>query len=134
MKRLIIFLVIPLLAACVLFEDDDRRTYFKAEGVGYVYNWHTKEPEQNAIIYVAYGFESRNFGTIPPGYETFRSDENGYFRVRFLKRTNRCNVAGYTISVHDANNNLSLSPNLINFTVDKLKGLNILKLDTLWIR
>jgi len=130
MKRLITILVILLLfAAC---EKDDKRTYFKTEGVGYVYYWHTKEPVQYAIVDVSYGFESRPFGQVQPGTDSFRADENGYFCVKFLRRTERSNVTGYSVTAFDTD--YKLTNTAISFTVDNIKGKNILNLDTLWLR
>ena len=134
MKKLIIFLAIPLISAgCEIFEDENKRTYFKAEGVGYVYNEYTKEPVQNAIIHVDYGFEHGRFGyTVQIDPESFNADENGYFRVKFLKRTQKSNVGGYSITAFDTNYKLACPA--ISFTIDKIKGVNTLNLDTLWIR
>ncbi len=130
MKRLITFLAILLLfTGC---EKEDERTYFKAEGVGYVYNEYTKKPVQGAIIHVDYGFERGRFGaTVQIDPESFKADENGYFRVKFLKRTQKSNVGGYSITAFDTD--YKLTSTAISFTVDKIDEINILKLDTLWI-
>ena len=129
MKRLIIFLTIPLLfTTCEKYED---RTYFKTEGVGYVYNKHTNEPVENARVHVSNTFERRGIGTVQPQHERFEADVQGYFRIKFLKRYHKSNVMVYTITAHSTDYKLSSA--LINIKVDELKGQNILKLDTLWI-
>jgi len=130
MKRLIIFLTIPLLfTTCEKYED---RTYFKTVGVGYVYNKHTNEPVENAQVRVESGFERRGIGTVQPQHERFEADAQGYFRIKFLRRYHKSNVIGYTITASFDNNKLNST--LINLSVDEIKGQNILNLDTLWIR
>ncbi|GHT09322.1 hypothetical protein AGMMS49525_18360 [Bacteroidia bacterium] len=134
MKKTILFLaVILLFSSCEIFEDYDERTYYKVEGVGYVYNEYTKEPVENVEIMVGCNFEGRPFGTVQPEYEYFETDAQGYFHVRFLKRYHKSNVVGITIGAHADNNKLSAG--LISFTVDKIKKSqnNILNLDTLWL-
>ncbi len=131
MNRLFLFFAILLLfTGC---EKEDERTYYKAEGVGYVYNEYTKEPVQGAIIRVHSAFEHGRFGaTVQIDPESFKADENGYFRVKFLKRTQKSNVGGYSITAFDTDYELTISA--ISFTIDKIKELNTLNLDTLWIR
>jgi len=133
MKRLIIFLTIPLLfASCEIFEDKDKRTYFKAEATGYVYYWHTKEPAyKNVRVTVRSSFRSSEWATPSAINEDFYPDSTGFFRIRFLKRAQRENVVGITVSAYDYTDNLSSI--LVSCTVDELDKL-ILKLDTLWIR
>ena len=134
MKRLITFLAISLLlAGCYIFEDEDRRTYFKAEGVGYVYNKYTKEPISNVIIHVHSAFEHGRFGaTVQIEPECFSADEKGYFCVKFLKRTQRSHVVGYSITAFDTNYSLTIPA--VSFSVDKIKEINTINLDTLWIQ
>jgi len=134
LKKYAFLLLFVSFSSCVLFEDEDKRTYYKAEGVGYVYNWYTKEPVENAIVYVSNSFESRNFGTVQPVHESFIADKNGYFRVKFLKRTHKSNVVVYNITAHDAKNKLSLLQGFIPYSPDEIKSLDTLKLDTLWLK
>ncbi|GHT09293.1 hypothetical protein AGMMS49525_18330 [Bacteroidia bacterium] len=136
MKNKILFLVVlSLLASCEIFEDYNERTYYKVEGVGYVYNEYTKEPVENAFVRVHFAFEDRGYGTVQLDNEEFISDKNGYFYVKFLKRTHKSDVAGYSITAFDTNYELSMT-HAISFIVDKIKKLdsNTLNIDTLWIR
>ncbi len=129
-KRLIFFLAILLLfTGC---EKEDERTYFKAEGVGYVYNEQTKEPAKNVRVTVRSNFKSREWATTPAIDEDFYTDNTGFFKIRFLKRTQKENVVGITVYAYDDIN--QLNSKLYSFTVDKIREINILKLDTLWIR
>ena len=131
LKRCAILLLLVSLSSCELFEDNDKRTYFKAEGIGYVYNWHTKEPAQNVRVTVTSSFKDYGWATKQPIKEIFYTDNTGFFRIKFLKRTQKENVAGITVNAYDETNNISSEA--ISYTVDKLNEL-ILKLDTLWIR
>ncbi|GHU73612.1 hypothetical protein FACS189413_18160 [Bacteroidia bacterium] len=134
MKKTILFLaVILLFSACEIFEDYNERTYYKVEGVGYVYNEYTKEPVPYARVSVGCNFEGRPFGTVQPEYEYFETDAQGYFRVRFLKRTHKSDVVGITICAHDSIYKLGAA--CISFTADKVnKNSNTLNLDTLWVK
>jgi len=132
-KKYAIILLIVSLNSCELFEDYDKLTYFKVEGVGYVYNWYTKEPARDAIITVSSSFEGRGYSTVQPDHEPFSSDKNGYFCLKFLKRTHKSNVVGYTITAHDSENKLTLHGGIL-YTPNEIKELNILKLDTLWLK
>ena len=130
MKRLIIFLAIPLLfTACEIFESYDKRTYYDVTGVGYVYYYETKEPASNVQVFVSSIFRSNGYATVPPIKEYFTSDNTGYFCVRFLKRTERENVVEITVYAYDEN--INRFSELISCAVDELYKL---KIDTLWIR
>jgi len=133
MKRLIIFLAISLLfAGCVIFEDYDKRTYFKEEGTGYVFYEHTKEPAPNVRVTVGSNFKGRgDWLTKQPICEDFYTDNTGFFRIKFLKRTGKENVVGITVYAYD--DIKRLNSKAYSCTVDALDEL-ILKLDTLWIR
>jgi hypothetical protein len=131
MKRLITFWVIPLLfAGCEIFEDNDKRTYFDIEGMGYVYYEQTKAPAQNVRVTVRSNFKSREWATKPAIDEDFYTDGTGFLRIKFLKRTQREDVVGITVNAYDDIN--SLSSKLISCTIENLDDF-ILKLDTLWI-
>ena len=133
MKRLIIFLTIPLLfTTCEKYED---RTYFKTEGVGYVYYEDTKKPVQYAIIHVNYNFKNRGYATVQPDYDSFTADANGYFCIKFLKRTKKENVVGYSIIAKDSiySNDVYMRNWFINISPSEIAGQNILNLDTLWV-
>jgi hypothetical protein len=63
--------------------------------------------------------------------EDFYTDSTGFFRIKFLRRTQRANIVGITVNAYDEINNLSSK--LISCTVNNLDEF-IFKLDTLWIR
>lgn len=133
MKKLILFLAILLFpTGCILFEDYDMRFYFKQEATGYVYYYKTKQPAPNVMVTVRSGFESYGWATKMPIDEDFYTDDTGFFRIRFLKRTGRQNVLNITVSAYDTTRNLSskLQSLGINETLDEF----ILKLDTIWIQ
>ncbi|GHU73614.1 hypothetical protein FACS189413_18170 [Bacteroidia bacterium] len=133
MKKKILFLVVlSLLASCEIFEDYNERTYYKVEGVGYVYNEYTKEPVLYGRVSVHFNFEGRGYGTVQPEFESFATNADGYFRVRFLKRYHKSDVVGITICAHDTI--YKLSATCISFSTDKVKtNSNTLKIDTLWL-
>ena len=131
-KYAVLLLLVSLFSCDTLFEDYDKRTYFKTEGVGYVYNEHTKEPVENARVSVENTFERRGIATVQPEHERFETDAQGYFRIKFLKRYHKSNVIVYTITASYDNNKLNST--LINLKVEELNGQKILNLDTLWIR
>jgi hypothetical protein len=90
MKQLIIFLAMPLLfAACGDLFEPDGTYYFDVEGEGYVYNEVTNEPISNMEVSVMTTFENKGYATQQPVWEDFTTDENGYFRVRFIRRIDR---------------------------------------------
>ena len=124
-------LLLFLLSSCILFEDEDKRTYFKQEATGYVYYYKTKEPAKNVRVTVSSNFESSGWAAIGPINEDFYTDNFGFFRIKFLKRTQKENVAGITVYAYDDIN--QLNSKIISCTVDKLDEL-ILNMDTLWIR
>ena len=134
MKRLIIFLVISLLlTGCYIFEDEDKRTYFKKEGTGYVYYLDTKEPAPNVRVRVTSGFKGGlgGYGGHPAIDEDFYTDSTGFFKIRFLRRTARANVSEITVYAFDYINRLNSKA--YSYAGQELDEL-ILKLDTLWLR
>ncbi|GHU73609.1 hypothetical protein FACS189413_18150 [Bacteroidia bacterium] len=133
MKRLLFFLVIPLLfAGCETSEDYYERTYYNTEGVGYVYNKNTKEPVRAAVVIVRSSFKSNGYATVGPFAEAYYANQDGTFRIKFLKRTNRENVIGYYIwaefyGILESDNNVTLLPNELK------ENSSTLNLDTLWL-
>ena len=134
MKQTIIFftgiIIISMffLAGC---EKYDKRTYHKVKGVGYVFDRKTKEPVPNARVLVYSSFKSNGWGTTQPIEEYFSVDINGYFCVKFLKRTQRDNVTDYSITAGKDNYN---SSSTVSFPAENLKGLKgVIKVDTLWL-
>ena len=131
LKKYIALLLLVVLSSCILFEDENKRTYFKQEATGYVYYYKTREPAKNVRVTVTSGFASSGWAAIGPINEDFYTDNSGFFRIKFLKRTQKEDVAGITVYAYDDINQLNSKIN--SCTVDKLDEL-ILKLDTLWLR
>ena len=105
-KYAILLLFISLFSCEKLFEDGDKRTYFKTEGVGYVYNEHTKEPVLGAILLVTNILEHSN-GSV---HERFKANTQGYFRIKFLKRFHNSNVTIYSFTTYDGDFKLNNHP------------------------
>jgi len=142
MKTQLFLLTILFLTSCSVFEDEDARTYYKVTGTGYVYNAETKEPEPYALIIISSNFESRPFGQVETIFEEYLANKNGFFKIRFLKRTQKCNVVGYSINAGKSDNDNSYknfneyhSKMLYFYSKDiKSNKSNTINLDTLWIR
>jgi hypothetical protein len=64
-------------------------TYYDVEGVGYVYDEDTQQPVENAVVIVASSFRSNGYATVQPIKEHYSTNKDGYFGIKFLKRTNR---------------------------------------------
>jgi len=98
MKRLIIFLAIPLLfTACDIFEPYDKIYYHDVGGEGYVY--YENKPLPNVKIRVLNEFKSKGYATKIPIEEMFTTDSAGYFRVKFVKRTGHEDVINHYIGI-----------------------------------
>jgi len=94
------FLSIPiplLFTACEIFEPYDKIYYHDVGGEGYVY--YDDKPLSNVKIRVLSEFEHKGYATKLPIDEFFASDENGFFQVRFIKRTGHSNVIEHSISL-----------------------------------
>ena len=95
--------LIPLLfTACEqedLFDKDGKTYYFDVVAEGYVYDGDINEPISDCNITVHTNFESRGWLTQHAIYEDYKTDNNGYFRVKFIRRANKENVIGGTVTV-----------------------------------
>ncbi|MDR2836404.1 MAG: hypothetical protein LBV69_09515 [Bacteroidales bacterium] len=139
MKKILIFLlIIGIFSSCSLFEDEERRTYYETEGVGYVYYEDTKEPVPYAMIEVHAGFTGQGLGVRDIDPEWYYADENGFFKIKFLKRYKRQNVSGYSVSAEYPDLTLinSFTSTYINYSREDIKKIksNSFNIDTLWIR
>jgi len=100
MKRLIIFFTIPLLfAACDIFEPYDKIYYHDVGAEGYVY--YEGKPLPNAKIAVSNEFKSKGYATKIPIDEYFTADKNGYFCVKFIRRTGHEDVINHFIGINN---------------------------------
>ena len=137
MKQIIIILAIPLLfTGCKkLFEPYDERTYYKENGVGYVFYDETKEPVQNAKITVVSHFRDNGWATVHPINEYYFSDISGYFCIKFLKRTKREDVICSKISANKDNYKYRLNVDILPyFTAEDLQhAKDNIQIDTLWL-
>ena len=87
MKRLIIFLTIPLLfTACSNIFESDGTYYYDVKGEGYVYYHDTNEPVPYAKVGVYTQFKYKKGLTKYPIWEFYHADEIGCFRVKFPRR------------------------------------------------
>ena len=133
MKRIISLLTIPLLCvACDIFEPLDKLTYYDVVGEGYVYYEETKKPASNAQVIVSATFESGNYYQKTPMKEEYTADSDGYFCVRFLKRTDRTNVFVQHISPDKKNYYSEDAYYIFAKELQKLKG--VIQVDTLWLK
>jgi len=130
-KKYVALLLLFLLSSCILFEDENKRTYFNQEATGYVYYLNTKEPAKNVRVTVTSNFESTGWAAKPDINEDFYTDNTGFFRIKFLKRTQKQDIIGIMVSAYD--DATDISSELISGSPNKLDEL-ILKLDTLWLR
>ena len=133
MKKIIILIAIPLLfAGCKeLFEPYDKRTYYDVTGEGYVYYYDTKKPA-HASACVMSTFRSNGYATVQPISEYYPTDSNGYFCVRFLKRTERENVKIHHV-LPSKDDYYSDSEYYI-FAEDLQKLQGVIQIDTLWLK
>ena len=132
-KKYAILLLFISLSSCELFEDYDRRTYYDVTGVGYVYYKETKEPVPDASVCVMSSFRSKGWATVHPIYECFPTDGNGYFSVKFLKRTSKENVLRYSIGAGNENYTV-FDGRGQNFTLEEVqKAKGTIRVDTLWL-
>ena len=130
----IILLTIPvLLTACQkIFEPYDERTYHDVIGVGYVFYYDTKEPAENVSVSVMSSFRSNGLATVRPKSEYFSTDSSGYFRIRFLKRTQRENVIYYSIC--SSNSCYKPPSGGLYLRVEEVQNAKYtIQIDTLWV-
>jgi len=128
MRKITILIFIAFFTNSCSFEDYDTRTYYDTVGVGYVYYGDTNEPAANVSVDVWSDFRSNGYATVRPVVETYYTDMQGCFRVKFLKRTQRENVIQYSIW---ANSNARPSTDNISLLPEQIKNKSIIYLDTL---
>jgi len=90
---------------CEKEEDYDAITYYDAVGIGYVFrcdvDGNMMHPIQDAEITVTTSLENSGSGllSISLPKETFTTDVNGKYQVRFIKRTKRRDTVRYIINM-----------------------------------
>jgi len=130
MKKLTLFLIplLVLLTAC----QKEGPIYYKASGEGYVYSLSTKKPVPFGSVGVINYSNSSGFGS-HPNVEHYSTNENGFYRVRFIKRYNSVTAiykgSEVCVSGYDGDGNS------VYFDKDFLeKQKKTFKIDTLWQR
>jgi hypothetical protein len=130
-----------LFTACGEYDKEKGLYYHKAMGEGYVFYEETKEPAPFARIKVEAGFPYSGPYTGIPIQEEYTADENGYYKVKFIKRKkmigksakSACSAV-YAYSKEPIGV-VSLSAKSAVFGKDFLeKQKTIFKIDTLWLR
>jgi len=141
MKKFILFLL-PLLASFALLTACQKEDpiYYKITGEGYVYDKVTKEPVP--FIDVAVMSCNNSTGDTNPYLslkpdrpciiETFSTDENGFYQVRFAKRYNGTKPIYGSSVVYVAEP--AYTKDRVDFDRDFLqKQKDTFKIDTLWV-
>jgi len=141
MKKIYLLLIASLLLGISCQKDDagNSVTHYKTIGEGYVYNATHNIPIKGATITVKSHFKSSTelFGPYP-SYETFTTDENGYYQIKFIKWGKNSKVSRYFFTI---SSNLPVPPywsigvtsNTFpdkSLTPEDLKGKKIITLDT----
>ena len=128
---LLIFFAAMFFSSCELF--DNETAYFNVEGEGYVYYEDTKLPADSARVMVMYHFPSHDILTTIPVEKKYYTDENGYYKIKFLKKVDGENIKYADIGAFDLENGYNTSSFVI-FSYDDLKNKNgIIKIDTILI-
>jgi len=100
MKRLIALLAIALLfVTCSLFEPYDEIYYHMVGVEGYAH--YQDEPVADLIISIWSHFKSQSWFTKPPINEEFRTDTNGYFYAKFIRRTGHEDAKSYNMYIYN---------------------------------
>ena len=86
--------IILLSVSCQKDENGNRVTYYKTIGEGYVWDETNNKPFKDVIITVTSPYGTSSWA-IPRIEETFTTDENGYYQIRFPKRVNNKKVTLY---------------------------------------
>jgi len=102
LKKYIILLLLFALSSCELFEGSDSEYYYDVEGVGYIINGETNEPFFHGTAFYRAWTKGKNCKYCGPITidKKFESDKNGFFRVKFLKRTNKENIVSYEYPIN----------------------------------
>ena len=136
MKKLTLFLIplLVLLTAC----QKEGPIYYKASGEGYVYFKTTRTPIPLKDVFVSNYPASTGYGS-QPDVEMYQTDENGFYRVRFMKRYNSVTAIYKQSTIHTSgpipqSPPWDLNQDEISFDKDFLqKQKKTFKIDTLWL-
>ena len=115
-KRNLLLLIPLLLILPLLFTfcgKEDGKTYYKIKGEGYIFDATNNKPIEGATITVRTSVEREtylfSFGPVRPEDETFVTDANGYYQIRFIKKYNNRKATQYNFAENHCPN-LPISP------------------------
>ena len=96
-----ISIILLLCTSCEKNQEGDWATYYKTIGEGYIWDGTNDKPLTGAPIIVTTVFEGgwRIFEHVPHTKETFTTDENGFYQIRFMKRGQNKKVEHYSFKV-----------------------------------
>jgi hypothetical protein len=115
LKKRNLLLLIPLLLILPLLFTfcgrEDGKTYYKIKGEGYIFDSTNNKPIEGATITVRTGVKGGGglFGIYGPEDETFVTDANGYYQIRFIKKYKNRIITHYNFAVSHGPN-LPISP------------------------
>jgi len=82
--------------SCEKDENGNRVTYYKTEGEGYIFYRDSNKPIEGIKIIVTSSTGAGWF-SMPYTKETFITDKNGYYKIRFAKRVGGYKVERYMV-------------------------------------
>ena len=121
------FYLIPLLFfIALLFTTCDKepvKTYYKIKGYGYAFDTLNNVPLANAklVVITCTDGEAGLFGDEPAADETYYTDSNGYFEIKFLKRYGSLKAIEYHFELHYIINNIEYFDEFL-MDVEKVKN------------
>jgi len=90
MKNLKLFLLataaILFITACKKDDEGNKVTYYKTIGEGYVWDVTNNRPIKDAKITVTSVYGTELLFSVPKTTNTFTTNENGYYKIRFIKK------------------------------------------------
>jgi len=139
MRKIYLLLIASILLCLSCEKLYEKKTYYKTIGEGYVFDVTDPsdiKPLKGATILVRSFFSGGDdlFGT-SPAEEEFTSDENGYYQVRFIKRTHYDKVQSYIFRVRKVPSQPShYSYNFLeSLSIEDIKDKKLITLDTIKI-
>ena len=141
MTNRIKFIILPLLFAAAFYackpkEKYEDVTYYKTIGIGYVFMYDDKDsllyPIQGAKITITTRLDRPYSGFLSPPQpkETFITDVNGKYQVRFIKRTQLRDAIEYFIEM-EPYTGYGIRGNDFVISVDEVKNAKHITLDTI---
>jgi hypothetical protein len=94
-------IILLLCVSCEKNQEGNWSTYYKTVGEGYIWDATNNRPLEGASITVNSCFSGSDW-YVPVVKETFYTDENGYYRIRFVKRARDGKVLLYGFDISHA--------------------------------